>query len=67
MFIKLSLYLVQLLFFNKPINCTNNIRSMMCKIYLSEYKLKNLIDYLFALQSNKSNVYKVLIANQLFW
>ena len=38
MFIKLSQYLVQLLFFNNPINCTNNILSMMCKIYLFEYK-----------------------------
>ena len=100
MFIKLSLYLVQLLIFNKPINCTNNILSMMCKIYLFEYKFtdrksnvfrrkidkkgtlvlhkelnisfncisslsyylcsqaKYLIDYSFALQSNKSNFYE---------
>ena len=66
MFIKLSQYLVQLLFFNNPINCTNNILSMMCKIYLFEYKLKNWIDYLFALQTKKSHVYEILIANQLF-
>ena len=66
MFIKLSLYLVQLLFLNKPINCTNNILSMMCKIYLFEYKLKNLIGHSFALQMNKNHLYEILIANLIF-